>query len=114
MIQYYKCKCGYKGELEWVKKREKRDGGIWESEGLGCPDCKRLLSSGKINEINERDNDMDKIIQLDIKYQHLVDLLDFIDNYFESPIYIEKEQEKALKKLEDKLNKKFKKEKDIT
>jgi hypothetical protein len=53
MIEKYRCECGYTGRLEWVKKREKRDGGTWETEGLGCPECKSLLSSGKLEPIEE-------------------------------------------------------------
>ena len=56
MVQKYKCECGYVGSLEWVKIQEKRDGGIWESEGLGCPECKNLLSSGKLKKLREENN----------------------------------------------------------
>lgn len=46
----YKCKCGYKGELEWVKKIEQTSTGKLVIEGLGCPQCKSLLSSGNLKQ----------------------------------------------------------------
>ena len=57
MINRYQCECGYIGKVDWVKKREKWYGGILESEGLGCPKCKNMLSSGKIKLQEELDNE---------------------------------------------------------
>ena len=51
------CECGYEGPAEWVKTVERRDGGILEGEGLGCPKCKNMLSSGKIKLQEELDNE---------------------------------------------------------
>ena len=53
MVNKYRCECGYIGKVDWVKKREKVDGGWIEGEGLGCPECKNFLSSGKAELIKE-------------------------------------------------------------
>ena len=49
----YKCECGYEGSLEWVKNIRKTENGRWEEEGQGCPECKSLLSTGKIKEVKK-------------------------------------------------------------
>ena len=39
----YKCECGYKGPAAWINKIEPADGGHWESEYRGCPECERKV-----------------------------------------------------------------------
>ncbi|AZO95252.1 hypothetical protein [Halocella sp. SP3-1] len=41
----YKCECGYIGPAAWVTKVEPaEEGGYWEKEYFGCPECQRQVA----------------------------------------------------------------------